>query len=503
MIIEAIVTFIRRNFTVKDVLFILLIIALFLATRLINLAKFPIFNDEGIYVQWAKTAWHDASWRFISLTDGKQPLQTWGTIPLLKLLPNNALLAGRLFAVSLGLISLTGVFTLLFYLFGKKTAYIGSFLYIFTPYFLFYDRLALVDSGVNAAFIWILFLSILLLRTLRLDIAIIFGLVSGIFLLAKSSVKVFVGLSALAPLMIINRNTKQSLWQTLNYYFLFIVGVLMAIIIYNVQRLSPFFHFVAEKNKVFVMTLGDFIKNPLAVLVHNLYTLPLYVSWEMGFALTVVGLLGFILLFQKDKKLFIYFFSWFVLLYLGVSALTIILYPRYLIFFSGFLTITAAYFLSHHKNRTINLVCIVALIITFGFFDFNILFNIPGIPFPQVDRGQYIESWTAGWGIKDIVDFARQKSKEKPVVILAEGDFGMSGDVLNVFIRKNDRIFVKGLWPLTLKDLLDNQKELNNNYVFIVISHQSQLPDGWPMKLIEKFDKPGHQSSIYLLELTK
>ncbi len=503
MIIEAVVKFFHKNFTARDVVFTLFIIALFLATRLINLDKFPIFNDEGIYIQWAKTAWHDASWRFISLTDGKQPLQTWGTIPLLKLFPDNALLAGRLFAVSLGSISLMGVFTLLFYLFGKKTAYIGALLYIFTPFFLFYDRLALVDSGVNAAFFWILFFSILLINTVRLDTALLFGLASGIFLLAKSSVKVFVGLSALAPLLTLTENTKKSLWRSLNYYFLFGIGCLLALVIYNVQRLSPFFHFVAEKNKVFVMTLGDFIKNPLAVLVHNLYTLPLYVSWEMGFVSAVLGLFGFVLVFQKDKKLFTYLFAWILLLYVGVSCLTIILYPRYLIFFAGFLTVTTAYFLSRNKNSAFQLICITALIISFAYFDFNILFDIKQIPFPQVDRGQYIESWTAGWGIKDIIDYARQKSQEKPVVILAEGDFGMSGDVLNVFVHQNDRIFIKGYWPLTLKNLRDNQQELKNNLVYIVISHQSQLPEGWPMKLIEKFDKPGHNSSIYLLELTK
>src|SRR3989338_11077668 len=189
-------SFLKKTFSRKDVLLIIFLIGLYFLTRLINLDKFPIFSDEGIYIRWAKVAWHDASWRFISLTDGKQPLQTWGTIPFLKLFPDNALLAGRLFSVAAGFAGLTGMFILLFFLFGKRTAVMGSFIYIFTPYFLFYDRLALVDSGVNAGFIWILFFSILLVKSQRLDVALMFGLITGFSLLAKSSVRIFLALSA-------------------------------------------------------------------------------------------------------------------------------------------------------------------------------------------------------------------------------------------------------------------------------------------------------------------
>jgi len=186
-----ILSFLRKTFSRKDVLLMILIIALFFLTRLIKLDQFPIFSDEGIYIRWAKVAWKEAQWRFISLTDGKQPLQTWGTIPFLKFFPDNALLAGRLFGVTGGLISLIGFFVLTFYLFGKTAAMIGSFLYVFTPYFLFYERMALVDSWVNAGFIWIFLFLIHLVKERELSTASILGLSGGFFLLAKSSVRIF------------------------------------------------------------------------------------------------------------------------------------------------------------------------------------------------------------------------------------------------------------------------------------------------------------------------
>ena len=50
------------------------ILFLYFATRIPHLATLPIFTDEAIYIRWGQIAKNDAAWRFISLTDGKQPL---------------------------------------------------------------------------------------------------------------------------------------------------------------------------------------------------------------------------------------------------------------------------------------------------------------------------------------------------------------------------------------------------------------------------------------------
>jgi 4-amino-4-deoxy-L-arabinose transferase-like glycosyltransferase len=503
MILDKIFVFFKKNFSRKDWLFIFLLISLYFLTRLINIEKFPIFNDEGIYIQWAKTAWRDASWRFISLTDGKQPLQTWATIPLLKMFPTNALLAGRLFGVASGFFSLIGLFCLLFILFNKRTAYIGSLLYIFTPYFLFYDRLAIMDSAVNTAFIWILFFSIALSKKIRFDVALLFGLVAGLSLLTKSSVQVFIVLAALGPVLFLfnNDSHQKKIKYVVNFFFLYLIVVGLAFVIYNIQRLSPFLHFVSEKNKVFLLSFSEFVNSPFQVFFQNLKTLPVYVFWEMGFVLAITGIIGWFFLWKKGKNLFIYFSLWTLLLYIGVCLFTRILYPRYLIFFASLMTISTSYLFSYFKNK-INVLLSVLLLLSFLLFDYFIFFDIKNVPFPPVDRGQYLEGWTAGWGMREIMDFAKTKSKEKPVVILAEGDFGMSGDVLNVFLNKDDRIFIKGYWPLTGKEIIDNYQELKKSFVYIVISHQDILPQYLNnLNLIKKFDKPGKKSAIYLFEL--
>ena len=125
------------------------------------------------------------------------------------------------------------------------------------------------------------------------------------------------------------------------------------------------------------------------------------------------------------------------------------------------------------------------------------------IPFPEIDRGQYIEGATVGIGAKEIVDFAREKSKDRQVILLAEGNFGLIGDVLDVFTKPGDKIFIKGYWPLDEKALFENQKELEKNYVYVVFAQRRDFPTEWPIKFIRRFDKPGNKSTIYLFELTQ
>ena len=519
--VSKVVSFLRSTFSRKDVVIIVILILLFLFTRLIRLDDMPIFSDEGIYIRWAKVAWKDASWRFISLTDGRQPLQTWGIIPFLKIFPYNPLLAGRLFSVASGLFALVGIFSSAFYLFNKKTAYISALLYIITPYFLFYDRMTLADSAVNGFVIWIFFFSVLMARTLRLDVAILLGLLSGFGLLAKSSVKVYVGLMALAPVFLLFSHKEGGLKNMLlslknkfvgkdnkinslvSFITLYFIVISLYALIYNVQRLSPFFHYVAEKNKTFILTVPELLQNPFAYFPHNIVNLPYYVFSEMGYIVAVLGIVGLYFLYKKDRILAIYLGLWLITITILLSFFAKVLFPRYVLPLGGLLLIPASYLLSNIKNSRNFMGILVVIIVSILYFDYTIIFNYPRIPFPEIDRGQYVEGRTAVWGAREIVDFAREKSKEKQVILIAEGNFGLIGDVLETFKLPNDAISVNGYWPLDKENLIENQSNLNDSYVYVVFSHREEFPLDWPIKLIKRYEKPGRKASVYLFELTK
>src|SRR3990167_10892944 len=89
----------------------ILLIAYYLFTRLTNLLDIPIFTDEAIYIRWAQIGSRDANWRFIPLTDGKQPLFVWAMMISIRLF-QDPLYAGRIVSVLSGLASLIGVYFL-------------------------------------------------------------------------------------------------------------------------------------------------------------------------------------------------------------------------------------------------------------------------------------------------------------------------------------------------------------------------------------------------------
>ena len=140
---------VMRNYTLVIGIFTILAIVFFI-TRLYHLTSLPIFTDEAIYLRWAQIAKNDATWRFISLTDGKQPMFVWLVIPFMKFI-HDPLMAGRAVSVMAGFFSLVGLFFL-----GKelfKSMWVGllaAFLYLIFPMGVVYDRMALYDSLVAA-----------------------------------------------------------------------------------------------------------------------------------------------------------------------------------------------------------------------------------------------------------------------------------------------------------------------------------------------------------------
>lgn len=501
-----------------------LVFVAYFVTRVINLDQFPIFSDEGIYIHWSKVAWHDASQRFISITDGRQPLQTWGTIPFLKIFSPNLLLGGRMFSVATGLVALIGSMTLSYYLFGGAVAIVSGFLYVLTPYFLFYDRMALVDSAVNASTLWIFLLAIILSTKRRLDTALILGLVAGMALLAKSSMRLYLALGLAAGVFlyvehakcyifsvitslkkfITKDRDKEIVSKVINFCFLYGLACAIAIVIYNIQRLSPYFHYVAMKNATFVLSISEFVSDPLAYFRYNITNIPLYIMWEMGWIPFFLGVFGLYKL-QKNghTALSAYFFIWLAVPWLVLSMFARVLFPRYVLSLGGLLSVLAAYSLIqlYKEQRRFTIGLVVVMLMIFSYAHYTILFAPAKVPFPQIDRGQYLEGWPAGWGMKEIVEFSRAESANKPVMLVAEGNFGMSGDVLDTFLHPGDKISIHGYWPLDLPKLIEHQKDLATHKVYVVFSHRRDFPGDWPIKLVKEYDKPGDESEIYLFEL--
>src|SRR3990167_3454130 len=116
-----------------DILLIIILSVLTFITRVINLLKTPIFTDEAIYIRWAQIGLQDPAHRYISLTDGKQPLMTWATYPFLRLF-EDPLIAGRLVSVLSGCLAVACLYLISKTLFNRKTAVFSVLLYTISPF---------------------------------------------------------------------------------------------------------------------------------------------------------------------------------------------------------------------------------------------------------------------------------------------------------------------------------------------------------------------------------
>src|SRR3990172_5475681 len=109
--------FLKKNKLI--ILLFLFLTVLYFLIRLPNLLIIPIFTDEAIYTRWAQIAANDANWRFISLTDGKQPMFVWFAMIAIKFI-DDPLIAARLVSVFTGFFTMLGLWFLSFELFKDK-----------------------------------------------------------------------------------------------------------------------------------------------------------------------------------------------------------------------------------------------------------------------------------------------------------------------------------------------------------------------------------------------
>lgn len=486
----------------KEIAVCFLFLALFLFSRLINLTVIPIFVDEAIYLRWAQIAKNDASWRFISLTDGKQPLFVWLTMAVMKMI-KEPLVAGRLVSIGSGLVSLVGIWFLSFILFKtRRLSFFASLLYLISPFYLLYDRMALMDAMVGTFAILALLFEILLVKTLRLDVALILGAVLGGGILTKTSG--FFNIYLL-PLTLLLFNWRDKKWKLnlLKWACLAFLAVVISQLFYTILRLSPFFHMIARKDTLFIYPFSEWIKHPFQFLLGNLKGL---IDWLIGYLTWPVVILvvaSLIVFWQKIREK-VLLLVWFLAPFVALALFGKILYPRFILFMSLPLLVLAAFSLEHLAERIKDkwlffVLCSLFFVLPL-YIDFKILFNPKIAPIPKNDKDQYIDSWPSGYGVNEIVAFAEEKAQDKKIFIATEGTFGLMPASLELYLWDNPNIEIKGFWPV--KEIPEEVLDIaGEKPTYLVFNETQEIPQVWPLKLIAKYFKGDGKSHMSLYQV--
>lgn len=471
----------------------------YLISRTYNLLHLPIFTDEAIYTRWSQIAQNDASWRFISLTDGKQPSFIWAQIVSLKLF-DDPLFAGRMVSVLAGFGTMLGVFTLTQVLFNnKKLSILAAFLYLIFPFALVYDRLAIYDSMVSLFFVWSIALGVLLVKKLRLDIALILGFILGASVLTKSSGFLTIYLSPLFLLLI--EFKKKGLFKRLfKWAALFLVSVILAYAMYSIQRLSPFYYIIEQKNALFVYPVSEWIKHPFTYLFSNLFGMVDWVIKYMTVPMLILSIGSFIAYPKKNFYEKAFLFLWFLGPFMALAVFGKLIYPRFIFFMTIPFLILSAYSLMYlfdkFKNKYLKPLIIVIFILLPIYADFKILTDFKNAPIPRIDLEQFINGWPAGGGVKESIEFFEKEAEGKKILIATQGTFGLMPYSYEIFLKDNPNIEIKGYWPIednVPADVVDVTKEKDVYFVFYQpcpsCESPGQAPTTWPLEKISEYKK--------------
>lgn len=461
----------------RDFLIIIGIIVAYFATRFYHLGSLPIFVDEAIYSRWAQIGLHDASWRFISLTDGKQPLFMWVAMPFLHFI-KDPLIATRSVSVFCGFLTIIGLWYAGFLLRDKRTGYLAAALGVITPFLFFYDRFAVMESMLTASGIWLFCLSIILSYTKRLDVALILGITGGLSFLVKSPAQAFIALIPAAYVFMSDDKARFSKDNIIKYIGLLVVVYVLAEVINNIQRLSPWMYMIERKN-------GDFVISPLEMLKLHPYriwqnfadsqrwliaylTLPIY-------GLSLYGM--FKLLRDKSKFLLISAWFWGPLFALITTAL---LYrPRYLVFIVPFALLYAVHaFPVKTKHRLLMLMVLAIWPLRFMYMAYFTPLTMPLIKADQ----DYISGWAAGNGVKEISTWLVQRSHEvkKDLNVYTEGTFGLLPHGVELYVSQaTNLVRITGLYPIDSVppiSVIQNAKTNVETYFILNNTQVSALP---------------------------
>ncbi len=484
---------------------------LFFGLRLPSLTRIPVFVDEAIYIRWSQIMRNEPSLRFLPLSDGKQPLLMWATMPSLKIF-SDPLVAGRMVSVFAGLLSLIGIafFTLVltrnFFL-----ASLSSLVYATLPFSVFFDRLALTDSLLSAFGLWSLGFGAWLVKRPRLDLAMLLGFAIGFGLITKSPAIFFYLWQPILFLVLFDFHAPRLRSRLAKLLILWLITFILSQAIYNILRLGTNFHLIGSRNQDYLFSIKEVLSHPANPLIGNSKTTFLWLWYLFTPPLFICLFASFFSRFRKIS---------FWILFLSLSALLAqafvakVYTSRYILFAATPIILPITLGLHELGHRLKKPWLAIPIILLWPLILSGVLITSPekaNLPFDM--RSGYLEDWTAGWGQKEIATYLiDHASRGEKSVVVTDGFFGTLPDGLQIYTAKYPNIAVIGGSPniSTLPDSLINSLLDKKNTVYLVAnkSRVELLPaDLTRLELIAEYPKPtrldGTHESLLFFQLLR
>jgi 4-amino-4-deoxy-L-arabinose transferase-like glycosyltransferase len=395
----------------------------------IHLMALPAFEDEGSQMRWIWRIIEAGEW-LQPLDEGK-PLEAWPMVPLVRLgFPPLAAMRGL--HVLAGMIGAVLTYALALEVGGgRRTALASAVLFVICPFAVYLQRLALSDMFMCAAGIWVLLNVIKLIKSPTWPYAGALALSLVLAAFCKFPVGfVFLVSMPLALLLMPPRERRGLLRRPALTKLLTahapVTLLAMAVIVVAVVRLrlgrSPGFGL-----KDFVGIAAGRYHDIAGVIGVPRINLVDELTAQLSWPVSVIGLIGLAagVLFNDWRQ------RWLIAMgavpMLGIGLLAEFWFPRYLLFTLPALIVGAVFgwhALGLRAGRARYPVEIGVWAVCAGFMGHQsalIILDPAGARWSALDRFQYFEGWSSGYGYPDAAKFVLAAPDAPPIIYSLDG----------------------------------------------------------------------------------
>ncbi len=501
------------------IIFIALII-LYLLSRLLFLTILPVFADEAIYIYWSQLIISDwQQFLFYPLNDGKTPLFIWLLIPLLKIF-QDPLFAGRLLSVFFGLGQVIITYKIMCFFTSKRFyQFLAPALIILSPGLILTNRLALMDTQLTFFLSASFYFTLLCLNSYFNSSINLFFQQSKKFYFFALSAGIFFGLALMtklsailfAPILFFTifyfstpkklfkpSHLKQNFLAVITISIIFILG-LSGLYFF---KISASFSQLFSRGSDFLFPISEFITRPWTIISQNSITFIRMLTYYLSLPLLLFSFLLLPFSTRRHHHPLLLFFSGMLFL-LPIIFLGKIVYPRYLLpalpYFILSFTLSLSYLSANNFQLFKGILLTLIALIGINFI-WQSFFSPASMNLDPKDSEQYLQEWSAGYGILSAVNFLEEISSTEKTLVITEGHIGTLPDGLQIYFFNRptrNQLRIEGLGQAIVNESnLEKFKDLASEYsqaIIIVNSHRMQLnlPSD---QLLREFPRPHAQA---------
>jgi hypothetical protein len=425
---------------------LIVLIGVFLLTRMVFLTRLPVYVDESVHINWARELFGPSFAAEFSV--GRWlPIRM---MALFLLLPVDPLFAARLGSVSMGLAVLVGCVLINRELFSSTSGLLTGIAYTVVPYAVLYDRMALVDVYVVAFGTWAVYASIVAARRRSAGCFFAFGLCIYGAILSKPTGGLFLLIPILVSVVLLVRGERSAYLRSASPT---LIGgmALLALLVWAGYGAGLLASQVAFEGSAQLT----------AVLVPNLDT---SMQWfEMLFTppvalLTIVAIAGASMAGIAGARAEAFLVSLLAVAVLPVTLVSRTWYPSYLLFAVVPITLLLGRIIAQSATACSRValrfgprleiparqgcyvVGVLLLVFSTAPLHLALLTRPQDAALPEVERTRYISGGLSGYGLPELAAFLREQARAGPLNVVRFDLVQPPREGLDVYLSADDSI---------------------------------------------------------------